>query len=164
VIIAIDFDGTLVQHTSPHDPDAHLLFTAGAREGLASLRAAGHVLLLYSARANRSLREDPQLDPLVRAGVKRVDMRRWAGDQAFAEQRYQQMVAFVEKELPGVFAAIDDGQQGKPLVDMLIDDLAMRYGHGATALGWRALASLWGEPVYNQVEEHHGREASGSGT
>jgi len=153
MIIAVDFDGTLVQNTS----GGNLLIMPGARAGLASLRAAGHVLLVYSARANRAQREDPQLDPLVRVGVRKPASGDLQASQAHAQARYLEMVEFVAREFPGVFAAVDDGAQGKPLVDLFIDDLAIRFGHGATALGWRAIASIWGEPVYSRAEDHSER-------
>jgi hypothetical protein len=65
--------------------------------------------------------------------------------------RYQQMLEFVERELPGVFAAVDDGMAGKlPGVDIFIDDKALRLGHGTGGFWWGAIAGMYGEPVYEE--------------
>ena len=134
---AIDFDGTIVeQNTAYDDVVTPLKFVPGAKETLLALRDAGHSLLLWSARASRALREDQMLDPLVKAGVEPArDPAGWEADRKLNEARYQQMLAFVEAELPGVFHAIDDGTASKPSVDMFVDD---------RAFGWRGPSS-WGE-------------------
>ena len=62
------------------------------------------------------------------------------------QARYDQMVAFVGRELPGVFDAIDDGAGGKPNVDLFIDDKCLRFGRGMHAAGWRELAHWYGDP------------------
>jgi hypothetical protein len=140
VLIAIDFDGTVVDATRPYDDvTSPLVFLPGAREGLLSLVRAGHVLLLYSARSNRALRFNPELDPLVQAGVRVVDELAWRAAQPVHEARYRQMCAFVAHELPGVFAAVDDGTQGKPMADLFIDDRAV----GASS--WASIAAMLGE-------------------
>jgi len=120
VIIAVDFDSTVVVQDGRDYEDlaTPLQFLPDAKLGLYALKAAGHVLLLYSARANRALRFDPQLDPLVRAGAKKINMQWWKASAELNQRRYDQMDAFVQQHLPGVFAAIDDGLQGKPSVDM----------------------------------------------
>jgi hypothetical protein len=52
------------------------------------------------------------------------------------------MVDFENRELPGVFAAIDDGAQGKPSpVDLFIED---RCGH---SVDWHEIAALYGAPL-----------------
>lgn len=149
MIFAIDFDGTVVvEDGRPYDGlDEPLELIPGAREGLEALRAAGHILLLYSARANRSLREDPYYDPLVRLGVRKIDVRGWGLMQALHESRYREMVDFVRAELPGIFHAIDDGHQGKPEVDLIIDNRALRFGLSGKqgALGWSGIADAYGE-------------------
>jgi len=33
-------------------------------------------------------------------------------------------------------------------VDLFIDDRAIRKGHGPLGIGWREIASIYGEPVY----------------
>jgi hypothetical protein len=145
VIIAVDFDGTVV-HAGPP-----LRLMPGAREALSALRRAGHVLLLHSARANRAGRFNAQLDPLVRAGVRSevedpVDRMRAhrAHDELFHE-----MCRFVAVQLPGLFHAIDDGQQGKPWVDLFIDDKSVNPESvgGAFARGWDWVASTYGAPA-----------------
>jgi len=146
VIIAVDFDATVVrQDRSYDDVVSPLTFEEGAEVGLRALKRAGHVLLLWSARANRALREDPGLDPLVAAGVVRVDRVRWERMRPINVARYQQMIAFVKSELDGVFDAIDGGLQGKPCADLFIDDRAMRFGAGANGMTWRTLAYVYGE-------------------
>lgn len=136
MIIAVDFDGTVVEDAK------ELALKPGAKEALAAMKRAGHALLLFSARANRALREDPNLDPLVRAGVRRVNQDAWNRSQPTNERRYQEMLDFVRKELPGVFAAVDDGKQGKPLVDLFIDDRA--YHFGSDGFEWRELGIVLG--------------------
>jgi len=149
MLLAIDFDGTVVDRGGSYsDLAAPLRLMPGAKAGLRALKKAGHVLLLYSARANRALREDPQLDPMVRAGVRTVHRRAWTEDRELNQARYQQMIEFVSKELPGVFDAIDDGVQGKPIVDLFIDDAAVRLGQGPTAVDWVKIAGMYGEPSY----------------
>jgi hypothetical protein len=113
------------------------------------LRRAGHTLLLYSARSNRASLDDPTLDPLVRAGVRKVHQAQWLAEKVLYEHLFQQMVDFVAKELPGVFDAIDDGRQGKPHVDMFIDDRATRFGQGTLGMGWAQIAASFGQPDYS---------------
>lgn len=143
MIVVVDFDGTVVEaDASP----PRLL--SGAREGLLALRRAGHVLLLCSARANRASLEDPRLDPLVRAGVRRAPTpSAWERERAWSLARYREMCAFVSRELPGVFHAIDDGMQGKPIADLYLDDRALRMGPGPGAVGWARVAEAFGEPA-----------------
>lgn len=153
MILAIDFDGTIVDDRHAYgDLDAPLRFVHGAREALEALKRAGHVLLLYSARANRALLDDPERDPLVRAGVRRVDRKRWEKQRPVHVARFSQMVAFVAKELPGIFAAIDDGMQGKPAADLFIDDKALRLGRGALGASWAEVARMYGESPYGKLE------------
>lgn len=149
MIIAIDFDDTVVEQDHPYeDLEAPLRLKPGAADGLRALKHAGHTLLLWSARANRALREDPEFNPLVRAGLTRIDRARWERMRPVNIARYNQMVAFVEVELPRIFDAVDDGVQGKPCVDLFIDDRAMRYGAGALGMTWRQIAHTYGEPDY----------------
>lgn len=152
MIIAVDFDDTIVSQAgrSYDDVTTPLAFLDGALAGLRALRRAGHVLLLFSGRANRALRVDPGLDPLVRAGVRRVNRARWEKQRVVNEARYQQMLAFVDASLPGLFAAVDDGQQGKPSADLFIDNRALRLGHGVLSVSWRAVAYMYGEPSYEE--------------
>lgn len=146
MIFAVDFDATIVDDAHPYeDLTTPLTFLPGAREALLGLKAAGHTLLLWSGRASRALLEDPTLDPLVRAGVKPVDLARWAERLPVNQARYDQMVEFVERELPGVFAAIDDGLAGKPSVDVFVDDRALRLGVGWSAVGWAAIAAVYAD-------------------
>lgn len=146
MIFAVDFDGTVVSMDRPYDDvRTPLRFLPGAREGLLALRRAGHVLLLWSARASRSLLEDPLLDPLVRAGV--TPTGDWWKMRDVNLARHRQMLDFVERELPGVFAAVDDGRGGKPLnVDVFLDDKAIRLGRGSGGMSWREVARAFGEP------------------
>lgn len=153
MIIAVDFDNTVVVQDGRayEDLETPLQFLPSARQGLLALKAAGHILLLYSARANRALRFDPNLDPLVQAGVKRVNMARWVASQELNQHRYDQMVVFVNTELPGVFDAVDDGQQGKPSADLYLDDKALCLGYGVYGVGWREVANMYGD-----LEAAHG--------
>lgn len=147
--IAVDFDGTVVAH-GPYDLSPPVL-RPGARRALWRLRAAGHELLLFSARANRGLRFGPQWDPVTRAGYRRLPDA-WAprAECAMAEARFRQMVDFVDLELPGVFHAVDDGMQGKPVVDLFIDDKAYS-------------PSGQGSPVWEQVGRDLGTDWAAAG-
>lgn len=148
MVLAIDFDATVVvqEGRSYEDVTTPLQFMPYAKQALTALKQAGHVLLLYSARANRALLEDPEYDPLVRAGKRKVDAEAWRRSQKINLQRYKQMVEFVHRELPGIFDAVDDGRQGKPCVDLFIDDRAVKFGFGATAFSWPWIARMYGEP------------------
>jgi hypothetical protein len=108
------------------------------------MKAAGHIVLLYSARANRALRVDPMLDPLVRAGVVRLDRKAWEAEQSLHEARYQQMVQFAATQLKGLIDAVDDGEQGKPAADLYIDDRALRFGGGVDGYSWFDIARQFG--------------------
>lgn len=144
--IALDFDGTLVEDDHAYDDlKTPLRLKPGARDALRALKAAGHVLLLHSARSNRALWEDWQLNPLWRDGLVRFDVTFWERNKELNLARYSQMVTFVERELDGLIDAIDDGRQGKPMVDLFIDDRAIAYGNGAKCLGWSAIAERFGD-------------------
>ena len=146
MIIACDFDGTIVRADRPYaDVTAPLQFTHGAREALLSLKRAGHTLVLFSARTNRALLYTPDHDPLVRAGVRKPDLVRWERERPLHWARYFQMRRFIDQHLPAVFDVVDDGLQGKPTADLFIDDRALRYGHGSDAVGWQQIQTLYGE-------------------
>lgn len=132
MIISIDYDGTIVEQGS-YDLRPSV-FRPGAVEGLWRLRAAGHKLLLFSARANRVLRFGDQWDPLLRG-----QGGGWLDQTDLHRARYQQMVDFVGRELPGVFDAVDEGLQGKPVCDLFIDDRAW-----GASVDWLAIASELG--------------------
>jgi len=143
VIFAIDFDGTVVEQDKPYaDVYSPLVLKPGAREALESLKRAGHTLVLWSGRNNRSRMTLAELDPLVRAGLK-VDRLSDESRQLEAD-RWRQMLAFVASELPGVFDAVDDGRQGKMSADVYIDDKAVRFG-GPGGVTWADLAESYGE-------------------
>lgn len=146
MLIAVDFDNVIVnvRGRAYTDTTTPLMFMPGAKEGLAALKRAGHKLLLYSARANRALLFTPEWDPLVRAGVKRPHEAVAAQSKALHWARYREMLAFCEAELPGMFDAIDDGLQGKPLADLFIDDRALTFGDGADRVEWPQIAMLYG--------------------
>lgn len=146
MIIALDFDGTLVRENAYADTAKPLRFLPGAKEALVALKRAGHTLILWSARSNRALLYTPSWDPLVRAGIRKVNLARWRAERPVHQARYRQMLAFVERELTGIIDAVDDGLQGKPTADLFIDNRALRYGFGADALGWRGIAALYGQP------------------
>lgn len=148
MIIAIDFDGTVVKQEHAFDDLATPLeLIEGAAEALQSLKRAGHLLLLYSARANAAHRIDPRLSALVRAGKIPLDWEKWQKRKHVVERRYQQMIEFVNTSLPGVFDAIDDGMQGKPSADLYVDDRAFFN----PLEDWPWLAARFGEPVEADV-------------
>ena len=149
--ICVDFDGCLVEQDRPYaDITTPLRFVDGAKEGLLALRAAGHLLLLWSGRASRALLVDPLLDPFVRAGACEANVKEWRESRWLHKARYDQMIEFVERELTGVFDAIDDGLAGKPSADLFIDDKAMVMRGPAT---WARIARQYGEvePLFAEV-------------
>lgn len=155
LVIAVDFDGVLVENDYRYTTTTPAFrLRPGARDGLAALKAAGHVLVLYSCRANLALRRDPDLDPLHRAGVRRL-----VGGTDVHEARYRQMVEYVAREFPGVFAAVDDGAQGKLVADLYIDDLAMRAGCGPGGYSWREIVAAYGAPFRVDAAEAFVAEA-----
>lgn len=152
MIIAIDFDRTLVAD-GPYDATTPLQLLPGAKEALRSLRAAGHLLVLWSARSSPALLVDPMLDPLVRAGARRVNLRAWELAKEVHRARFRQMVEFVEAELPGLFNAVDDGAAGKFEFDLVIDDKAIRFGDKRlSGMDWSDIATRYGAPVYEPLE------------
>lgn len=143
MLVAVDFDGVIVRKDRPFaDVMTPFQLMPHAKEGLKSLKAAGHTVLLYSARANRTLLYTPEWDPLVRAGVKRPHAATLEQAKGLNWARYQQMIKFVDEQLSGLIDAVDDGLQGKPLADLFIDDRAF----GFQANGWLELAHLYGAP------------------
>jgi hypothetical protein len=143
VFIAVDFDGTIVQMDHAYDDlKAPLVFVPRAKEALAALKNAGHVLMLWSARSSPALLVDPKHDPLVAAGVRKIPLKQWRASLPVNLARHQQMIDFVNRELPGVFAVLNGGaQRGKPDVDLFIDD---RMANPQT-VGWANIERVYGE-------------------
>lgn len=145
MVIAVDFDGTIVSQNRDYaDVKTPLEFMPYAKEGLQALKRAGHTIIVYSARANRALLVDPELDPLVRAKKKIVNKERWEASRGLHWARYHQMVDFVKENLSEEVDAIDDGQQGKPQAAVFIDDRAIRFGATLGGQGWKSIASKYG--------------------
>lgn len=147
MIFAIDFDGTIVEQDKPYDQvDGEFNFVPGAREALWALKRAGHTLLLWSNRASHALRKDWTSNPLWRADTKTwaVAIQRVEASYQLNEQRYQEMLDFVERELPGLFDAIDNGEGSKPIVDKFVDDKAVQLG--GSGVSWEELRTTHGEP------------------
>lgn len=146
MIIAIDFDSTLVDEWGRKfsDTTSPLKLMSGARKALEAMKRAGHLVVVSSARANRALRIDPELDPLVRLGLVRVDRKAWEAEQPLHEARYRQMVNFCATTLKGLVDAVDDGGQGKPVADVYIDDRALRFGGGVDGHNWFDIARQFG--------------------
>lgn len=145
--IAIDFDGTIVDDSHSHrDLSTELTFTPGAEAALRSLKAADHILILYSARANLAIRWDWQHNPLWALGLDpSFSVRAWKKQRPLNQARFQQMLDFVETRLPGVFTFIDYGNQGKVLADLFIDDRALKYGGGWRAVPWSIISRTYGD-------------------
>lgn len=138
VIIAIDYDGTIVTQDLPYnDVTTAPTFMPGAVEGLKALKRAGHKLLLYSARANLALRENPYLNPLI----TEFDEKAFEQEKTLQVARYWAMVQFVRATLPGIFDAIDNGHQGKPTADLFIDDK-----NAFAVIDWSLIAAVYGDP------------------
>jgi hypothetical protein len=138
MLLAVDFDGTIVDDRHAYDDlKTPLRFLPGAREALRSLKAADHALILYSGRANPWLLRNPEMDPLVLAGLRKA--RDNPQSLAVNRARYTQMLAFVKRELPGVFSLVWE-HQGKPAADVFIDDRSAPFREG----GWSAVAETYG--------------------
>ncbi len=147
--IALDFDGTLVEEDHAFDDlQTPLRLKRGALKALRELKEAGHVLILHSGRSNRALREDWRLNPLWASGAVRFDAAQWLQNAPLHQARYEQMVRFAHTELAGLIDAVDDGRQGKPMVDLFIDDRAVCLGMGAKALTWPQIADRYGDKVF----------------
>jgi len=142
--IAVDFDDTIVLTDKPYDQiDGKFRFVPGAVQALQQLKAAGHILLLWSARASLHHRRDWRLNPLAKKPPRSTDAAmvvHYRTNQA----RFDEMVAFVNRELDGIFDAIDEGTGGKPTVDIFIDDRALKLGPGG--LSWGEVANQYGAP------------------
>ena len=143
MVICVDFDNTIVKEEHRYDDlDTPLQFVDGAREGLLSLKRAGHILVLYSGRANKALLCDPSWNPLVK--LDRIDPQKLAVSLRVNQRRYLQMRQFVARELPGVFSVLDAGAQGKPSADLYIDDKAVRLGPDIGGLSWAEVSQIYG--------------------
>jgi hypothetical protein len=135
--IAIDFDGTIVrQNRAYFDTTTPLEFMPGAKKALAGLKKAGHELYLWSARANLALRGSWQDNP---AWTERPD---WLTNEAVVtnNNRYLQMRKFADEQLPGIFTYIDNGDQGKILADMFIDD----RNYPLVGVDWQSILDQFG--------------------
>jgi hypothetical protein len=139
VLFAIDGDGTLFMDRPYEDVDTPLELRAGCRVALESMKAAGHVHLLWTARGNRSLLFTPTWDPLVANGTTRFSEKAWRAARDLHWARWQHVCRFVREELDGLIDAIDPGLQGKPLVDIFLDDRTP-----AGPVDWRDLRLRYG--------------------
>lgn len=154
MLIAIDLDGTIVETTETYDATTPLRLKPGAYEALWALKQAGHRLILWSGRASWALRKGPEFNLALRAGIRDQGHRSWYESTALNEARYQQMIAFVKANLPGLFDAIDDGSMGgKPPADLFIDDHAVRIGPGLGGVGWDEVADAYGQPGWPPAVE-----------
>lgn len=156
--IAVDFDNTIVsQEHDYNDLDTPLEFLPGAKEALESLKAAGHQLILWSGRSNLALRKDWRRNPLNRLTAL-FDEAKWEQQRQINAARYEQMLQFVEENLPDVFVYIDDGAQGKISADLYIDDRS-------TQPDWGMLQEAYGELGQDDTPEEaiQGSDDSGAG-
>lgn len=139
MIIAVDYDGTVVEDGAPLDPPK---VRAGAKAALVALRRAGHVLVLFSCRSNAAHRLNWRLNPLWTEAIIPFDEADWERQREIWEAMHQLMIKHVEEELPGVFHVVDQGLQGKPVADVYLDDRAFRMSRRS----WPEVAMLYGEP------------------
>lgn len=143
--IAIDFDGTIVDDSHAYDDlKAELQFLPQAREALFELKNAGHILILWSGRSNLALRDDWRHNPLWALGKVPFNEEAWEGSKELNQARFEQMLKFVEEQLPGIFDCIDYGNQGKPSADLFIDDRALRLGGGMASVDWGYIRGVYG--------------------
>lgn len=154
MIIVVDFDGTVIEpQAEPGEPSEKFILRRGALEALYSLKRASHVLVLFSSRANMAHRIDWRLNPLWANGIVPFDEATWEAGRQYWEEAFQQMVRFVDRELPGLFDAVDGGMQGKPIADLYLDDKAFRMG----LRGWRDVAMMYGDSTTMFGAESRGR-------
>ena len=140
--IALDFDGTIVNDEHAYDDlETPLEFLPGEFEAISALKAAGHILILWSGRSNTALRWDWQHNPLW-AMNPAFDVEKWEANKIVNQKRFQQMLDFVEENLPDVFTYVDFGNQGKVSADLYIDD---RTGNGRPDWDW--IRTAYGEPL-----------------
>lgn len=149
MIIAIDFDNTLVeQHSRDYaDVTSPFVMMPGAFDALVALKRARHQIIVWSGRSSLALRKNPRVDPLARVGKKQIDMLRWKASQQVNESRYLHMLEFCSTDLQGLVDAVDDGTCGKLTADMFIDDRAIRLGKGSNAWLWPEVERLYGLPT-----------------
>lgn len=150
MILALDFDGTLVSDAHAYeDLTSPLELMPGALEALRTLKAAGHVILIYSARTNKALTEDWKLNPLWAEGIVPFDEERWRRNLPLNQARLEQMFQFILENLAGLVDAVDVGTQGKPTgVDIFIDD------RNHAGVDWLEIAALYGDfDVPNPAQE-----------
>jgi FMN phosphatase YigB (HAD superfamily) len=141
MIIAVDFDGTIVDSSHSYDDlEESLAFLPYAKEGLLALKRAGHTLILYSARSNPCLWEDWRLNEMWVRGIVPFHEESWEAHRALNRARYEQMVNFCERELPGVFELVYKSVAKPVSVDLFIDD---RFS--VTPIVWQDITSTWGE-------------------
>lgn len=141
--IGIDFDGTLVSEERPYeDTDTPLVWLPGARDGVLSLHAAGHTLVLFTSRASPARLSGANiycailLEDFAPPSLSQGDIH---------VQRFLQCVDFILREVPDVFSAVTSDKND---LDLIIDNKALRFGRGPTAVDWREIAWAYGERVY----------------
>ena len=115
--------------------------------GLRALKSAGHTLVLTSPRANKALRIDRNLDPLVRDGTIHIDKQTWSLHRAVHSRRYSAMLSAI-KPIEALFDAVDDGEQGPLVVDLAINGgTAVNGAHMSMSprKAWYELAITYGQ-------------------
>jgi hypothetical protein len=150
VIISVDFDGTVVERSGQYgERGEQLVVIEEAAIALKSLKEAGHSLILTSCRANTAQRKDWRKNPLWALGIVPFDEDNWAKNRLKWERAYHNMIKCVNRELPGIFDAIDNGEQGKVIAHLYLDDRAFRITYGS----WKTVAETYGDGFEKQSEE-----------
>jgi hypothetical protein len=145
--LAIDFDGTLVVQAGRKYEDftTPLELMPGAEKAVRSLKAAGHTLILWSARASPNLLVNPRsvgiaLDP----EYKRMSHEHFHMSLEVNRGRFRQMLDFARDRMPGVFSFVTSDKMG---ADVFIDDKALRLSPGPAGLSWGEIALLYGDEM-----------------
>lgn len=153
MILAIDFDGTIVSQDRDYDDlKTPLQFMPGALDALRAMKKAGHILIVNSARSRLSLREDWRLNPLWIGGHVPFSEERWVKSLPINQARYQQMLDFVTEHLNGIVDCVDDGRQGKIHADLFIDDRNLAYE--GLAGSWDEIVAILAEDGDEQPQTH----------
>lgn len=152
MLIAINFEGVLIERMkdpcSAYEP---MRVRIGAKEGITDLKAADHILILTSQCSNLALRHDWRRNPLWNDGVVPFDLERWWKEKNRWENAYIRMCGFVAEEFPEMFDVVDNGNQGKIVADLYIDD---RGCNVRSSNMWADIAAQYGSDNKELEEEY----------
>lgn len=148
MILAIEFEGAIVAITHKWSPQLKedFLLLPGVKNSLECLRQAKHTLILYSSRACISIKySDILTSPTGTSQAAVLNKNIYAGMQSLYKERFDNMVEFIEKHLPGLFDVIDDGNYNKNTADIIIDNRLLCAGGRSVNDGWGFVTATYGD-------------------